>query len=41
MRKFVAAFFAATAAFMFLSAGTASATCLWTDDGIYLCDDAG
>jgi len=41
MRKYVAAFFAATAAFMFLSAGTASATCLWTTDGEYLCDDNG
>ena len=41
MRKYVAAFFAATAAFMFLSACTASATCLWTTDGEYLCDDNG
>jgi hypothetical protein len=38
MRKYVAAFFAATAAFMFLSAGTASANCAWTTDGEYLCD---
>ena len=41
MRKYLAALFAATAAFMFLSAGTASATCLWTTDGEYLCDDNG
>jgi hypothetical protein len=43
MRKYVAAMFAATAAFMFVSAGTASATCLWTDDDppVYLCDDDG
>ena len=43
MRKYIAAFFAATAAFMFLSSGTASATCLWTDDdpSVYLCDDNG
>jgi len=38
MRKLLAAFFAATAAFMFLSAGTASAACAWADDGVYYCD---
>jgi len=41
MRKLIAAFFVAATAFMSFGVGTASATCLWTEDGVYLCDDAG
>lgn len=41
MRKYLAALLAAMTAVLVFGAGTASATCLWTEDGVYLCDDDG